>query len=175
MKPVTEKRHGWLYRRNDRLAFLPGDEDAPGAQAVYLRYAFLLQGSEIPIFPGVLVDDWGQERRDLGLYQWVHDEGQRFPRTEIFGYERDGNETQVFLRALEIFLKLPCFVYEKRSLPVDAGQPLYAVFLPDPAHEGRPARIAVPAETGWPLRHAAVHWLRANPDTLGNSGWQPAG
>jgi hypothetical protein len=172
MKPVTEKQHGWLYRRGGRLALLPGEETAP---AVYLRYAFLLQGSEIPIFPGVLVDDWGQERRDLGLYQWVYEEGQRFPRTEIFGYERDGSETQVFLRALEIFLKLPCFVYEKRAQPVDAGQQLQIVFLPDTEHEGKPERITLPEETGWPLRQAAVSWQRARPDSLGQYGWERVG
>jgi len=178
MKPITERQFGWLFRRGERLAFLPGDESAPGAQAgaraVYLRYAYRLRGSEIPIFPGVLVDDWGQERRDLGLYRWVYEEGQRFPRTEIFGYERDGSETQVFLRALETFMTLPCFVYEKRSLPVDAGRQLYAVFLPDEHHQGEPARVAVPAEAGWPLRQAAVRWLRANPNTLGDAGWEPA-
>lgn len=175
MKPITEKRHGWLYRRGEQLAFLPGDEDAPGARAVYLRYAYRLQGSEIPIFPGMLVDDWGKERRDLGLYQWVFEEGQRFPRTEIFGYERDGSETQVFLRALEIFLTLPCFAYEKRSLPVEAGGQLHAIFVADREHAGKPVRVALPEQTGWPLRHAAVRWLRANPDTLRDAGWEPLG
>ncbi len=173
MRPITEKQHGWLFRRGERLAFLPGNQDAPGAQPVYVRYAYRLRGTEVPIFPGLLVDDWGQERRDLGLYQWVYEEGQRFPRTEIFGYEQDGSETQVFLRALEIFMTLPCFAYEKRSLPVEAGRPLHAIFVPDEHHAGRPARIALPEETGWPLRHAAVRWLRANPASLADSGWEP--
>jgi hypothetical protein len=168
MKPITDRRHGWLYRRGSRLALLPGDEAAP---AVYLRYAFLIQGSEIPIFPGLLVDDWGQERRDLGLYQWVHEEGQRFPRTEIFGYERDGSETQVFLRALEIFMKLPCFAYWQRAAPVGEGQRVDAVFVPDREHRGEPVRVS-PPEMGWPLRHAAVRWLRADPDSLAATGWE---
>jgi hypothetical protein len=169
MKPVTEKRHGWLYQRGSRLALLPAGEAAP---AVYLRYAFLIQGSEIPIFPGLLVDDWGQERRDLGLYQWVHEEGQRFPRTEIFGYERDGSETQVFLRALEIFMKLPCFAYRQRSEPVGEGQRLDVVFVPDREQRGEPVSTAPPPELGWPLRHAAVRWLRADPDSLAAAGWE---
>jgi hypothetical protein len=170
MKPLTETQHGWLYQSGERLALLCGDKTAP---AVYLRYAFLLQHSEIPIFPAVLVDDWGQERRDLSLYRWVHDEGQRFPRSEIFGFERDGRETQVFLRALEIFMKLPGFAYPRRAAPVGEGQRLQYVFLPDSLHEGPPARAAIPGSINWPLRHAAVRWRTVNPATLSDHGWAP--
>lgn len=168
VKPLTDQQQGWLYRSGERLALLTGEETAP---AVHLRYAFLLQRSEIPIFPALLIDDWGQERRDLSLYRWVHDEGQRFPRSEIFGFERDGSETQVFLRALEIFMKLPCFVYPRRATPVGEGQRLHYVFLADSLHDGLPARAAIPATTGWPLRHAAVRWRVANPAMLGEAGW----
>jgi hypothetical protein len=148
---------------------LRGDESAP---VVYLRYAFFLQGSEVPIFPALLVDDWGGERRDLSLYQWVVEQGNRFPRSEIFGYERDGSETQVFLRALDTFIKLPCFVYQRRSEPVHAGRRLHNVFVPDGAHSGKPARIEIPADVAWPLRHAAVRWRRAVPNFLGEHGWE---
>jgi hypothetical protein len=167
MKPLTDRQHGSLYQAGDRLALLL-DEEGP---AVYLRYAFFLQGSEIPIFPAILVDDWGQERRDLALYHWVHQEGKRFPRSEIFGYERDGSETQVFLRALEIFMKLPCYAYRRRGDPVGAGRRLQTVFLPDAEHVGKPARSEIPAEIDWPLRHAAVRWRRVDPATLGEHSW----
>lgn len=168
MKPLSDQQHGWLYGSGDRLALLLGDETAP---AVYLRYAFRLQGSEIPIFPGMSVDDWGQERRDLSLYEWVYREGERFPRSEIFGYERDGSETQVFLRALETFMKLPCFAYRRRSDPVSAGHQVHTIFVPDALHRGKPARIEIPAEVDWPLRHAVVRWRRAEPASLGDYGW----
>ncbi|MDT8306528.1 MAG: hypothetical protein RRC07_11385 [Anaerolineae bacterium] len=169
MKPLTDKQRGWLYRSGERAALFLGGEEAP---AVYLRYAFLLQGSEIPIFPALAVDDWGHERRDLSLYAWVHEEGERFPRSEIFGYERDGSETQVFLRALETFMKLPCFAYRRRSDPVGAGLQVQTVFVPDPLHMGKPGRVEVPGEIGWPLQHAAVRWRRARPGSLGDYGWR---
>ncbi|MFW5940296.1 MAG: hypothetical protein ACOC8X_00960 [Chloroflexota bacterium] len=141
---------------------------------VYLRYALVVRGSERHIFPGLVLDDWGRERTTLSLYRWIFDEGQRFPRAELFGWRSTGEQTQIFLRDLEIFFKYPCYAFTSADAPVKDGLRLRVVFIPDTDHEGAPRDIEAPQNIPWPLRHASVLWRRANPETLAHYGWQPA-
>ena len=127
MKPLTQRVRGQLFNQNNRLALLIDQE----ADALYLRYALVVRGPENPIFPAFVMDDWGQERNTLDIYEWIAKEGQRFPRSDVFGLEMDGSETQYFLRALETFYKFPVFVYPQPELPVPAGMALSRVILPE--------------------------------------------
>jgi hypothetical protein len=167
MKPLTQRVRGQLFTQNNRLALLINQE----ADALYLRYALVVRGPENPIFPAFVMDDWGQERNTLDIYEWIAKEGQRFPRSDVFGYEMDGSETQYFLRALETFYKFPVFVYPQPELPVPAGMALSRVILPDTDYAGEPQRVPRPNHIPWPLRHANLTWWQANPETLADFGF----
>ena len=170
MQPISHRVRGALFRRNGRLALLLDDEGEP----FYLRFAFVTQGPEEPVFPAFLLDDWGGERGDLDVYQWAYEEGFRFPRANLFGFEADGRETQLFLRELELYFKYPCYVVPRRKTPVTEGARLDVILLPDPAHEGKPEKAEAPAELPWPLRRAAARWRRVNPSALQEQGYEPA-
>jgi hypothetical protein len=137
-----------------------------------MRFALLIQGPESHIFPALLLDDWGNERKSLSLYRWIRDNGNEFPRAEIFGFTHEGKETQHFLREFEIYFKYPCYVYRERRDPVAAGHQIAHIFLPD-LDVHTPAEARPPSDVGSPLRRARVTWWRANPATLAEQGWSP--
>lgn len=168
MKPITQRVVGKLIREktNGRAALLLRELAAEegAVDLVYLRYALVTRGPEDHIFPSFLLDDWGNEVRGLPLYQWVYEFGDQFPRGEIFGFERDGRETQVFLRELELYARLPCYAYATRDVALADGIVLTAVLLPDTA-AAAVQRIAPPEELERPLRSARVTWWRVPPDS----------
>ena len=168
MRAITHKVHGALYERNRRLALLLQE---PGS-ALYLRFPFVTQGPEEPVFPAFILDDWGDERRTLELYQWTYEEGHRFPRANLFGFEADGRETQLFLRELELYFKYPCYVFPRRNAPVTGGARLNTILLPDPDYAGKPEKVVPPAALPWPFRRAAVRWRRVNPADLAAHGYE---
>jgi len=131
------------------------------ADLVTLRYAFVTRsrGEGDHIFPAFILDDWGREIRSLKLYSWVRENGERFPRGEIFGFEQDGRETQCFLRELELYARLPCYAYRSEERDIADGQIINAIFLPDPTAL-EPQKITRPAEIRRPLRAAWVTWWR---------------
>ncbi|MCA9952437.1 MAG: hypothetical protein KDE48_22460 [Anaerolineales bacterium] len=124
---------------------------------VFLRYALVTKGSEEHIFPAFLMDDWGHEVHGLKLYAWVSENGARFPRGEIFGFEQDGRETQCFLRELELYARLPCYAYPSADSAVETGSLLDAILLPAMAVDAA-VRIKRPSELKRPLRTARVSW-----------------
>lgn len=164
MRPLTEALDGALVEREDGAV---GLLLAEGAGRVYARYGLVVLGTERVVFPALALDDWGHERKTMGLYRWIYEEGQRFPRAEVFGFTEQGRETQIFLRDLEIFMKYPLFVYERGKTPVEDGRRVEVVMV---TGEGKVGRLeGAPAAIGWPLRHAAVHWERASTeDTKGH-------
>ena len=99
-------------------------------QTCFLRTAYLRRGTEQPIFPAFLLDDWGSEIRKLELYRWVAEFGDQFPRAELFGFDANGLETQQFLRDLEIHLPLPLFATAERAASVTAAQRLTEIVRP---------------------------------------------
>lgn len=161
MRPINHKLNGTLYTQNDKLALLWDD----AAATLYLRYAFIVRGPEDHIIPAFLLDDWGNEIRKLELYRWVEENADFFPRAELFGYEMDGSETQVFLRAFELISRYPCYVYPDKTTPVPQGRRLHRIWLPD-STVTEPVKVECPAEIKSPLRRAQLSWWRVNPQTL---------
>ncbi len=169
MRAIAQRISGKLFSEHGRAALLLLDPAAPkeGTDLLYLRYAFVTRGPEEHIFPAFLLDDWGKEVRSLQLYEWVRDYGERFPRGEIFGFERDGRDTQVFLRELELYARFPLYAGLSRSQPVEEGVLLDVVLLPaaDAAvGKGAVERIKRPSSLAYPLSSARVTWWRAPAD-----------
>ncbi|HSM55966.1 MAG TPA: hypothetical protein VK879_07415 [Candidatus Sulfomarinibacteraceae bacterium] len=179
MNPLTQTIRGQLLYQESLPGLLldvtPPPEERPAHNLVYVRYALVVRGSERHVFPGLVLDDWGRERKTLSLYRWLFEEGQRFPRAELFGWHATtGEQTQIFLRDLEIFFKYPCYAFTATESPVQDGERLHAVFIPDASHEGVPQQSEIPSGIPWPLRHASVLWQKVNPETLSQYGWQAA-
>lgn len=162
MQPLTHPLKGVLYQRDTDVALLLDE----AASTIFLRYALITQGVEEHIFPAFLLDDWGNEKKGASLYQWIYEEGQRFPRGEIFGFEQTGEETQCFLRELEIYFKLPAYAYPAVDSPVTAGVLLSRVLIPASEPLETPERISPPAGLPWALRRARVDWWRVDPRKL---------
>ena len=154
---------GELLEQKSRSGLILHDlkPNKESANLITLRYAFVTRGpgGGDHIFPSFVLDDWGREIRSLKLYRWVHENGEQFPRGEIFGFEQDGRETQCFLRELEIYARLPCYAYRAQEQAVTEGHLLAAVLLPDSA-AAEPQQIARPPDLRWPLRAARVTWWR---------------
>ena len=168
MKAARQRIQGKLLQENGRFALLltnpKPDQDAD--DLLYVGYALVTLGREDPIFPSFVLDDWGNEIRGVKLFEWIRENGNEFPRAEIFGFEKDGSETQVFARALELYVALPCTVYDSRTAPVTEGHLLKVILLPD-ASVTAPQRIERPSSDMLerPLRSARVQWWLVPPAT----------
>lgn len=157
MKPIRHKVYGRLLPHPRQTAVWLQTAETPGAAPLYLAYALTLQGVESPIFPALLLDDWGNEIAKLALYDWLGEHGDLFPRATVFGFEADGRETQCFVRGLELHWKYPCYVYPQRETAVADGVPVAHMLMTD---DERPAvePIKPPADRPLPLRRARVRW-----------------
>ncbi len=162
MKPLTHSVSGTLFKNEKTLALLL----EPAVGPLFLRYALIARGSQEHILPALLLDDWGHEKRTLALYQWIFEEGQRFPRAELFGYDMLGEEAQLFLRAIEVYDKLPVYVYPAKHSLIPSGRLLEHFFLSDKVWEGRPLQVDAPDGISFPLRRAKATWWRVNPAML---------
>jgi hypothetical protein len=152
--------------QDGRLALLlthpQPEQDA--ANTFFLRFAFVIMGPETPLFPSFLIDDWGGEVRGRALYEWVQENGNHFPRAEIFGFDQHGASVQYFVRELELYAKLPAYVYPDRETPLPEGKLLNAILLPDEAVEVS-QKIKRPSHLKRPLASAQVNWWQV-PATL---------
>jgi hypothetical protein len=164
MKPIKQRVGGEVLAQGDAYALVLRtlQPDAEDSDLVYLRFPFLTRGPGDVIFPAMVVDDWGREMRSLGLYKWVRENGDRFPRSEIFGYEADGRETQVFLREMELLARLPCYAYAAPESAVTQGHLISAVLIEEPGTETA-ARIKRPPDLSLPLSAARVSWWHIPP------------
>lgn len=164
MKAITQKVCGQVVTHDGQTALhIESLEVTDTASAVlYLRFPFTVRGTEEPIFPAFLLDDWGTEVKGLELYQWVHDYGEQFPRGELFGFELDDRETQCFLRALELHVAFPCYVYPQKETPLNEGLLVTAVLWPG-GQTSVPEPIKRPSELPLPLRRAKVSWWQISP------------
>ncbi|WP_420632048.1 hypothetical protein [Candidatus Leptofilum sp.] len=151
-------------KRNGRTALLLTNPkpDRDAANLLYLRFAFVLMGTEAPLFPSFLIDDWGGEVRGTAVYQWIKENGNQFPRAEIFGFDQQGTEAQYFVRELELYAKLPCLAYPNRQMPLAEGTPIHAILLPD-GSVAEPVKIKRPSELKRPLSAARVPWWQVPP------------
>lgn len=165
MKVTTQHIHGRLIEQNGRYSLLLHDP-TPSETAdlsLYLRFALVKRGPETHIFPAELLDDWGQEVKGLRIYRWIDEFGNEFPRAEVFGVDRQGGQTQCFVRDLEIYFKLPCYVYTSKEQPIADGVPIEAILLPS-ADVTAAQKSKPPADWQRPLASAAVKWWQVPPD-----------
>jgi len=166
MKAVKLRVQGQILPANGRFALLlhnPTPEpDAP--QLVYLRLAFTTLEVEEPVFPGFVLDDWGNEVKSLNLYDWFEEFAPQFPRAELFGFDVAGQETQLFLRELEQYSKWPCYAYPAADTAVSQGRLIEAILLPDESVT-EPLKIKRPSWVERPLRRARVQWWQVPPAT----------
>ena len=170
-KPIRHKVKGRLFLDTAQNGLLWLDETAAGH--VYLRYALVTIGREDEIFPALLLDDWGNEMRKLDIYRWIREEGDRFPRAELFGYDRQGQEEQCFLREMELHLRLPCYAYLDAEASLAAGVRLGNVMLPR-SDLLAPERIKLPESIAPPLRYARLHWWQGPPTGPAQLGYESA-
>ena len=159
MRAVRQRVSGELLLQNKKKALILRQVKPPkeAENIVYLRYALVTRGPGDHIFPAFVLDDWGKERGNLRLYGWVRENGDRFPRAEIFGFEQDGRETQAFLREMDLYARYPCYAYAAADQAVTEGHLLSAILLPDPSVT-EPKQIKRPEDLKLPLRAARVTW-----------------
>lgn len=145
-----------------------GPQDNPGVliidpseDQVYVRYALLTHGSGELIFPELLLDDWGHEIRTLALYQWIHENGDHFPRAELFGFDKTGKDQQHFLRELDFRSAFPCYGYVNQASSLSEGVRLDYFIVVD--NESFPPYGPVDLSSyKFPMTNADVNWLKAN-------------
>ena len=168
MKAVQQRIQGKLLQEDGRsiLLLLDPKPEQEVDDLLYLGFALVTLGREEHIFPSFVLDDWGNEIRGLKLFRWLRDNGNEFPRAEIFGFEKDGSKTQVFARALELHVTLPCYVYTSPTEPVTTGRLLKAILLPDVSVTA-PRRLERPSVDALerPLRSVRVQWWLVPPAT----------
>ncbi len=161
MRSIRQKIFGKLLLDQGDPALWLAEEGASHAALVaeplYLRYAVTIRGPESLVFPALVLDDYGNEIRKLKLYAWVRKEGDYHPRSDLFGFDLAGNETQNFVRELEIYFKYPLFVYASLEAPLQAGVRVSKVLLLNDS-VGEREKGFRPKTVKTPLRHAAVEW-----------------
>jgi hypothetical protein len=169
MKAIREKVQGKIYEKGGRIAvwLRQGEEAVEGVdvQEFYLRYALTVMGPETHVFPALLLDDWGNEIKKLGLYKWIRDNGELSPRAELFGFTSEGQSSQWFLRELELYFKYPLYVFPTRETALNEGK-LVSVVMVTGDPEMQPEQIKRPAELDAPLRRSDVAWWRVPPSAL---------
>ncbi len=160
MKIIRQSVAGKLLTDDGKTALLLGDPESD--DQVYLAYALITQGPAHQLLPALLLDDWGNEISKLELYHWIHENGPRFPRAEVFGYSPSGKSEQFFLRDLEPFAKHPVYAFADLDAPVSSGIRLQAILVAAlDVTDVQP--IDPPAEVKPPLREASVSWWRVRP------------
>lgn len=159
MKIIKDPTSGTLLADGDLTALRLGLPDSE--TLVYLSYALITQGPGHQILPSVLLDDWGKEIRHLELYRWIEDNGQRFPRAEVFGTDPGGAQVQYFLRDLELLARYPLYAFAEKDAMPSSAVPIRAILLPDDAVD-EPQRAGPPGDLKFPLRRASIEWWRVN-------------
>lgn len=167
MKPISLHVHGRLIADEENegqqvLLLLDATPEVETAVSLYLFFPFITLGPEEPIFPSYILDDWGREIRGLEVYTWMVDNGDHFPRAEVFGFEQDGSETQCFVRGLEHYVKLPCYVATHAQAKVDEAVRIRKIFVTE-STVLQPERIKLPSHLKRPLASASVQWWHVPP------------
>jgi hypothetical protein len=144
------------------LLWLP---DAPEVSLVHLRYALVEMGTERPFWPSFILDDWGRKISGLEMYRWLHEEGERFPRAEIFGYDANWVEEQGFVRAMELHFRHPCWAYPTAETPLAEGVRLRHVLVVEEGMVGAELLAKPPAGVPEPLGRTQLKWWRVGEET----------
>lgn len=151
--------------------------ESPPAEAapLFLRFALVLQGVEWPLLPAFVLDDWGRERRKLSQLTWIYENGDFFPRAEIFGYVKKPQEgwveTQEFVRDLELMSRWPVFAYANKTDPPDSGIRIRYMGLENEkgtemVKTKRPERFAMP------FTRASLQWFDVPRGINNDAFWQ---
>jgi hypothetical protein len=175
MKPIQQKLSGKLFVDGARSAlWLALAEDGISAEnypiqptELFARYALVQYGSEAPLFPAFLLDDWGNELKGAKLYSWLVRQGHLYPRSEIFGYDLYGRETQRFVKEIEIDDPCYCYINADRHASVAIGTLINTVVVANPAST-TPVESQPPAIIGAPLRKVRATWYQIPPLNLLN-------
>ena len=131
---------------------------------------WLFVGPESLFFPAFLLDDWGNEIKGLKLYRWLREEGNEFPRAEVFGFGHNGEKQQRFARELEIYDTPRCVAFESREAALESGYPISRVLRW--AEKGEPAGSTQrPTERGLPMKRAKLPWFAVTPASLEADGY----
>lgn len=161
---IKDSIPGTLIREGNRAALRLGEPAA--GDTVYLAYALVTQGPEYQIMPSVLLDDWGNEVGSPALYDWIRENGLRFPRAEVFGESPAGAPAQYFLRDLELLGRFPVYAFRDADAPTAEGVLVGDVLIPDAATT-EPQPIDPPADIAFPLREGQLRWWRVDPQSAG--------
>lgn len=145
MNLISQHIHGRF--QDGTLTLIDAMPEEKTAVSLHLLFPFITRGDEIHIFPASVLDDWGQEIKGMELYEWVRENGEQFPRAELFGMDKNGRSIQEFLRGLEIYFRFPCYLHH-----ADNHAPINTIILP-PATQ----RKNLP----YPLRRVKVTWQSA--------------
>lgn len=158
MQPFGRIYHARLLRDGDRIA-LWLDDSRPG---LLLRFALTERGTERAVFPALILDDWGDEIKGRRLYRWFRENADQYPRAEVFGVDLTGAAVQRFVRELEPFYRFHCYAYADADAPLDSGQLVEAVIVPDPARTAT-AAMKRSAEIDPLLSWSRLTWWAAPP------------
>jgi hypothetical protein len=155
MKIIRQPVPGLLLQDEVRAVLFLGKPDFD--KFVYLSYALLTQGPEKHILPALLLDDWGKEIRGLKLYWWIREHGERFPRAEVFGFTPGGEETQIFLRDLELFARYPVYAFRSKESKLPEAIVVNSVLFLDETISA-PLALKQPLDILSPLKDGRVEW-----------------
>ena len=145
MKLISQHIHGRF--QDGTLTLIDAIPEEKTAVSLHLLFPFITRGDEIHIFPASVMDDWGTEIKGMQLYEWIRENGEQFPRAELFGMDENGRSTQEFLRGLELYFRFPCYLHQ-----TDKHIPINSIVLPATVQ-----RKTLPH----PLRRAKVMWQSA--------------
>ena len=159
MSAIALTVEGTIFSNDEHVAFML----RPGDKSHVFRLGFVLRGSEEALFPESLLDDWGHEIATVELYDWVRENGPRFPRAEIFGFDSKGRPAQCFVRDVDLMAGYACYIFELAGAAMTTGLPLDAILLPEPGFD-RPRRLPSPAGIDPPLAGAGVTWWAVDPN-----------
>lgn len=162
MQAISFHVHGQLLADENQpeqqvLMLIDPHPETKTAVSLYLRFPFITLGPEEHIFPSYILDDWTNEIKGAEAYNWMVEHGDHFPRAEVFGFEKDGTETQCFVRGLEHYVKLPCYVYTSPKASVIDGVLIKKILLQE-NNIANPERIKRPKQLKRPLASARVQW-----------------
>lgn len=158
MKVITETIAG-LIIQDDGVSAVWLAEDAEDGPKVHLAYALVTLGPEEHVFPCVVLDDWGKEMKGLQVYEWMQENGNAFPRAEIFAVGRAGDERQQFLREFELYARYPVYALPSLQSPITDAVRIRAIVMTDDSVD-EPTRTERPVEVSGPLARARLSWWR---------------
>lgn len=134
----------------------------PVEKLVFLSFTFRVLTAEEYILPESILDDWGHEITGLGLYEWVRQNGERFPRAEVFGYNLAGQARQFFVRELEFLGRYSCLGWSDENSPIRDALTIEAILVADQTADNL-KQVPKPLLKSIPIKYADVGWWTFNP------------